>query len=180
MTDAAARNVLDFWFGELTEAQHWRKDADLDKQIDQRFGALRAEVIASNAQAWRDDPDELLAAIIVVDQFSRNIHRGSARAFEGDPLALELAKRALDQGWVDQAPRDRQSFYLMPLMHSETLADQDRCVAEFERLGLKDLDFALRHRDQIVRFGRFPGRNVALGRTSTADEQAVIDRGETF
>ncbi len=110
-----------------------------------------------------------MAAIILTDQFSRNIHRGSAKAFAADPLALELALQSLDRGWTHQAPHDWRQFLLMPLMHSEALAIQDRSVAEFERLGDPlNVDFARKHRDQIARFGRFPGRNQSLGRVSTS------------
>ncbi len=145
-----------------------------------RFGELRAKVLAEEARGWRDTPDHLLAAIILLDQFSRNIFRGKARAFEGDRLALELAKLALERGWVDEASKGRQQFYLMPLMHSEKPADQERCVAEFRRLGHSDLKYALLHQGQIARFGRFPGRNAALGRVSSREEQTLIDSGKTF
>ena len=176
----AAPAVLHFWFDELSEEQHWRKDPAMDREIERRFGKVRADVLNGDARGWRDTPDTLLAAIILLDQFSRNIFRGTARAFEADTLALELAKLALDRGWTEAAPRDRQSFFLMPLMHSEKLADQDRCVALFQRFGLKDVKFAHLHRDQIKRFGRFPGRNQALGRVSTPEERQALADGAAF
>ena len=178
--EEAARAVLQFWFDELSEEQHWRKDPAMDREIAKRFGALREAVLKSKAKGWRDTPETLLAAIILLDQFSRNIFRGTARAFEGDALALELSKLAMERGWVAEAPKPWQAFFLMPLMHSEKMADQERCVAEFKRLGGNNLKFAILHHDQIKRFGRFPGRNRALGRVSSAEEREVIAKGETF
>lgn len=173
--------VLRFWFDEVGEDRWFARDASLDRAIAERFAALRQQVIESRAEGWRDDPATMTAAIILLDQFSRNMFRDTARAFEGDPLALELALEALDRGFDDGAGTAWTTFLLMPLMHSEDLSVQDRSVEEFGRLGQPmHVDYAIRHRDQIARFGRFPGRNRALGRVSSADEQAAIDRGETF
>ena len=164
----AAQAVIRFWCDELKPEQHWKKDPAMDRHIAERFGQLREEVLQTRAAGWRDSPETLAAAIILLDQFSRNMFRGSAKAFEADPLALELAYEALDNGWSHTAPSEWREFLLMPLMHSEDLATQDRAVEEFKRLGNPpNIDFALKHRDQIARFGRFPGRNKALGRVST-------------
>lgn len=177
----AAPAIIGFWFDEVGRDRWFVRDAALDKEIKRRFGALRDQLLASKARGWRDTPEHLLAAILLLDQCSRNIHRGSAKAFQGDPLALELAREALDRGWTHAAPNDWQQFMLLPLQHSENLADQERAVAEYQRLGDKTaLKYALMHLDQIKRFGRFPGRNRALGRVSTAEEREVIERGETF
>ncbi|MBA3666176.1 MAG: DUF924 domain-containing protein [Sphingomonas sp.] len=176
----AAPAVLHFWFEELTEGQHWRKSPDLDRHIAERFGAVRKRVLAEEAAGWRETPATLLAAILLLDQFSRNMFRGTARAFEGDPLALELSKDALERGWVDAAPPPWRQFLMMPLMHSEWLDDQEKCVAEFQRFGEANLKFALLHRDQIAKFGRFPGRNAALGRRSTEAEEAALAEGAAF
>ena len=175
-----ARAVIQFWCDELQPEQHWQKDSALDRHIAERFGKVREEVLRTRAVGWRDTPETLAAAIILLDQFSRNMFRGKARAFEADPLALELAKEALAKGWVDKVPKPLPSFMLMPLQHSENLEDQERSVAEFRDRDPLNYKFALLHRDQIKRFGRFPGRNQALGRVSTADEREVIARGETF
>ena len=176
----AADAILRFWFDEVGEDRWFAKDAKLDLAIADRFGKLRADVLASRAAGWRDTPDMLLAAIILLDQFSRNMFRGTSRSFEADPLALELAKLALDRGWTGREPPERRQFFLMPLMHSEDIADQQRSVAEFEVIGGLNLRFAQLHQDQIARFGRFPGRNRALGRVSTLEERDVIAAGETF
>ena len=176
----AAPAILSFWFDEISEAQHWTKDPALDRLIATRFGKVREAVLASGAKAWRDTPDHLLAAIVLLDQFSRNIHRGTARAFEGDPLALELAKLALDRDWVDRVAPDRLEFFLTPLMHSEQLADQQRSVDEYGQRGHSNLKFAILHRAQIARFARFPGRNAALGRRTKAEEQDALEDGAAF
>ena len=176
-----ARAVIEFWCDELTPEEHWKKDPSVDRHIAERFGRVREEVLRTKAVGWRDTSETLVAAIILLDQFSRNIFRGKARAFEGDPLALDLAKLALNRGWTHSAPHMWRYFLLMPLQHSENLADQERSVAEFRLLGdKKGTEYALKHLDQIRRFGRFPGRNQALGRVSTPGEREVIGRGETF
>jgi len=177
----AAPAVLAFWFDEVGRDRWFAKSDALDAEIRKRFGAWRDAVVASSARAWRDTPEHVLAAIILIDQFSRNLHRGSAAAFAADPLALELTKAALERGWDAGMTPDRRQFLLMPLMHSEALADQQRALDEFARLGDVDVfDFARRHHDQIARFGRFPGRNAALGRRSTKVEQVALDSGAAF
>lgn len=175
-----ARAVIQFWCEELTPEQHWKKDPGVDRHIAERFGKVRDAVLRTNAAGWRDSPETLAAAIILLDQFSRNMFRGSARAFEADPLALDLCKLALERGWVDALPKPLPSFMLMPLQHSENITDQERSVAEFRDRDPLNYKYALLHRDQIKRFARFPGRNQALGRISTPAEREVIERGETF
>ena len=175
-----ARAVIQFWCDELNPEQHWKKDPAMDRQIAERFGKVREEVLRTKADGWRDSPETLAAAIILLDQFSRNMFRGSARAFEADALALELCNLALERDWLDRVRKPLPSFILMPLQHSENLEDQERSVAEFRDRDPLNYKFALLHRDQIKRFGRFPGRNQALGRVSTAAEREVIERGETF
>jgi uncharacterized protein (DUF924 family) len=174
----AARAVLAFWFGEVGKERWWVEDAKLDAAIKVRFGALRDAVVASRAKEWRDDPETLLAAIILCDQFSRNIHRGSRKAFEADALARELTMLALERGWDAGMTIDQRQFLLMPLQHSENLADQERSLAEFAALGDNEVTrYAQLHHDQIARFGRFPGRNAALGRRTSEAEEAVIEEG---
>ena len=175
-----ARAVIQFWCDELSPEQHWKKDPAIDRHIAERFGTIREEVLRTKAAGWRDDPETLAAAIILLDQVSRNMFRGSAKAFEADPLALELCKVALDRGWLDRLQKPLPSFVLMPLQHSEDLLDQERSVAEFRGRDPLNQRYAILHRDQIKRFGRFPGRNQALGRVSTTEEREVIERGETF
>lgn len=175
-----ARAVIQFWCDEISPEQHWRKDPAMDRHIAERFGNIRDQVLRTRAAGWRDTPETLAAAIILLDQFSRNIFRGSARAHEADSLALELCKEALDRRWVDAVPKPLPTFMLMPLQHSEDLADQERSVGEFRGRDPLNYKYAILHRDQIKRFGRFPGRNQALGRVSTPEERELIERGETF
>ena len=172
----AARAVLAFWFGEVGKDRWWARDVALDAAIAARFGDLRDAVLASRARGWRDDADTLLAAIILCDQFSRNVHRESRKAFEADALARELTMLALERGWDAGMTIDQRQFLLMPLMHSEKLVDQVRGLAEFAALGDANVThYAQLHHDQIARFGRFPGRNAALGRRTSEAEQAVIE-----
>ena len=173
--------VIRFWFEEVGKDRWFAKDEGLDREIRRRFGREREALLASRARGWRDAPEHLLAAILLLDQFSRNIHRGTRRAFEGDTLALELARLALEREWTANAPDEWQQFLLMPFQHSESIDDQRISLREFRRLGEEiGLRYAMLHLDQIERFGRFPGRNQALGRVSTPEEKALIESGETF
>lgn len=174
MTDsevhARARTVLDFWFG-LSEKQQFAKDAALDRAITDRFGEMRDRVFESEARNWRDDPETLLAAIILLDQFSRNIHRDTPRAFETDAIAASLTLLAIDRGWDVRYPPEWRAFVYMPLMHAEDAPLQALSVATFEELAdANNLKFARDHAAVIDRFGRFPSRNAALGRASTPEE----------
>ncbi len=174
---AAAREVLDFWFDELTPKQHFAKDEALDRTIARRFSGLRGALLSSGAVKWRDTPETLLAAVIVLDQFSRNIYRGQAAAFAADALALTLTQEALAAGWDSQLPPDRRQFLYMPLMHSEDPQVQQQSLRRFEALGDDEvLCFARDHHDVIERFGRFPSRNEALGRETSAEERDYLNQ----
>jgi uncharacterized protein (DUF924 family) len=181
-----AFEVLSFWFGEPGSAGHgkarrewFRKDPAFDAEIRRRFLALHAAAALGERDRWRDDPDSLLALIVVLDQFSRNLHRDDPRAFSQDGAALACARLMLDRGWdAARLPVERQFAYL-PFEHSEDMADQDRSVALFASLedfpetkGLAE--WAEKHRAIVRRFGRFPHRNAALGRESTAEEIAFL------
>ncbi|MFK3890123.1 DUF924 family protein [Sphingomonas sp. NPDC079357] len=175
--DSAARAVRDFWFG-LSKEQQFAKDDALDATIRDRFGALRARVLESEAAAWRDDPRTLLAAVIVLDQFSRNLFRGKAEAFAADPLARELTDLAIALGWDTELSKQERVFLYMPLMHAEDAAGQARSVAMFEALGIEEnVKFAHDHADVVARFGRFPSRNAALGRETTEAERVYLEAG---
>lgn len=179
-TDAGevhAADVLHFWFDEVPPEKRFAKDDVLDAEIARRFGAARDKVLARSAAGWRDGPDEILAAIILLDQFSRNLHRGSRQAFAGDPLALSLTQAAIAQGWDTAVDPERRAFLYMPLMHAEDPAVQRESVACFTKLGnAENLAFARDHAAVIDRFGRFPSRNAALGRVSTPEEQAYLSQ----
>ncbi|HET9653238.1 MAG TPA: DUF924 family protein, partial [Usitatibacter sp.] len=153
----------------------FRKDVAFDEEIRRRFGELHAAAAARSLDAWRASPEPMLALVIVLDQFSRNIYRGDARAFAQDAHALECAKEAVVRGDdLAMLPVERQFLYL-PFEHSEDLADQETGVERMRSLDAFDetrgiSDWAVRHRDIIRRFGRFPHRNAALGRDSTPEE----------
>ena len=173
---AKAREVLGFWFA-LTPEQHFTKSPRLDAEIAARFAILRKALFAERAAGWRDDPETMLAAIIVLDQFSRNIFRGKAEAFAADFLAQELTLEAIDKGWDGGMTGERKQFLYMPLMHAEDDALQDMCIDKFEELGDKQsLQFAHQHAGAIIRFGRFPSRNAALGRESTELEKEYLSQ----
>src|SRR5262249_46912642 len=171
--------VLRFWFEETPERLWYNQDERLDAVCSSRFGPLRDEVLTSRAEGWRDAPETMLAAAILLDQFSRNIFRGHARAFEADLLALELAKEAVSKGWPDRFDYRRRQFLLMPFMHAEDMAMQRRSLALFA--GTQNEPYAERHAAQIERFGRFPQRNAALGRETTPEEKAFLSQpGASF
>lgn len=175
--DQMAKEVIDFWRN-LGSKGWFSKDDAVDAQIADRFGALVERAVAGEFDEWRSDPQACLALILVLDQFSRNIYRGDARAFAGDPRAVEIAREALAAGYDKQVDADLASFFYMPFMHSERLADQQTCVALMHaNSGAESLKFALLHRDIIARFSRFPHRNPVLGRHTTPAEQAFLDKG---
>ena len=170
-------DILDFWFSEIQPAQWWNKSDDFDRLIATRFGAVLEAAARCELYAWRATPAGRLAEVIVLDQFSRNINRGEAQAFANDALALGLAQEAVAAG-ADRllAPAER-AFLYMPYMHSESAAIHTLAVALFSQPGLEhNLDFELRHKAIIDRFGRYPHRNDALGRTSTAEELTFLEQ----
>lgn len=174
---AKAQEVLGFWFEGLMPEQWFAHSESVDAAIRERFETLPAELLACRAEGWRDDPETLLAAIIALDQFSRNIHRGEGRAFAADALAQELTCLALDRGWDEQLTVQQRQFLYMPLMHAEDLELQTLCLKCFDQPGLEQgLDYAREHAEVIARFGRFPTRNAALGRVSTPEERVYLSQ----
>lgn len=173
--ERAAQDILDFWFEELTPAHHFAHDAGLDERIRARFGDLRDALFSTGAEGWQDRADMLLAAIVALDQFSRNLFRGRAEAYAADPLALDLCLTAMAAGFHGELPPPRRAFLYMPLMHCENYGVQLQSVRRFSEPGLEfNLGFARDHARVIERFGRFPSRNAALGRVSTEAERAYL------
>ena len=174
--------VLGFWFEEIEPAQHWRVDPAFDASLAERFGALLRQAAAGELHRWRASAAGRLAEVIVLDQFSRNIHRGSPLAFAQDGMALVLAQEALAAGAFAQLPAVQRPFLLMPFMHSESAAIHAAAVPHFEALGRPDtLNFALRHKVIVDRFGRYPHRNALLGRLSTEEELQFLQQpGSSF
>jgi len=195
-----AQDVLDFWFGDGLQLD-WPSDdrqalwfgggAEQDESIRRRFGALVDSAFAGGLADWERTPPTRLALLIVLDQFSRNVYRSQARAFAGDARAQKLVLAALAEGEDKALARVGRVFLYMPLMHAEDLALQERCVACFTGLHANsphslrqtlagNLHFAIEHRDTIQRFGRFPHRNAALGRASSAEEEAFLKDGPRY
>jgi uncharacterized protein (DUF924 family) len=161
---AWAGQVRDFWFGQPVE-RWWKADRELDAEIGKRFHGLWEEQRQRIAESFLGSSDEAVAAVILFDQFPRNMFRGHAEQFATDPLALAIAKGAIERGLDGHMSKDERAFLLMPFQHSENLGDQQRSLALFTELGNAEmLHYARLHHDVIERFGRFPHRNKILGR----------------
>jgi len=173
--DDRAEEVLRFWFGSGADygrprAQWFEKNAAFDAEIRARFLPLIEEAAAGGLAAWRTGVPECLALVVTLDQFPRNVFRGSARAFSSDHLALEAARHAVAQGYDRTMLPVEKTFVYLPFEHSESLADQELSCRLMEPLGAEQHRYALRHKEIIERFGRFPHRNALLGRASTPEE----------
>ena len=188
-----AGELLDFWFGAPGSQERgksrdvwFRKDDAFDASIARRFGALFERAMRGELAAWGAAPQSLLAFIVLIDQFGRNMFRGSARSFAGDAMALAAAKSLVANGRDAQLTALERWFVYLPYEHSESLADQDRCLELMRSLAadpaLADLPvWAEKHRAIIIRFGRFPHRNAILGRESTAEEiEFLTQPGSSF
>lgn len=196
-----AQEILEFWFeGALTHPPEHEKiskrwfgsSPELDQEIASQFGQTLEEIIKGGYQEWLDHPKSALAYIVVLDQFSRNIYRGTGKAFAQDPLALDCAKHMLSKEWDQKLVPIERVFVYLPFEHSESMEMQNLAITMFETLvqdapddqrSMYDmyLDYAKKHADVIARFGRFPHRNERLGRTSTAEELAFLkEPGSSF
>lgn len=199
--DRRALDVLSFWFGMVDELGHapddraarwWKKDPEFDAALRDRFGELYRGIAAGELEAWLGSARERLAYVIVLDQFSRNMFRDTDQMFAHDARAQAAALGGIERGMDRTLPTDLRAFYYLPLMHSEDLMLQDKCVDLFGALArelpeegrariVSNLKFARMHRDIVARFGRFPHRNDVLGRTSTAEETEFLTQpGSSF
>jgi uncharacterized protein (DUF924 family) len=171
-------DILRFWFEETPSELRFKKDLAFDATIRERFGALHAQAAAGGCADWAATAEGALALLVLLDQFSRNLYRDSPRAFACDDAARAVALRALERGFDLAVPSERRLFFYLPFEHNEDLADQERsCRLVRERIGdAKSIDFAERHRAVIMRFGRFPHRNKALGRSSTPAEEDYLSQ----
>lgn len=189
--------IHDFWFGELDDAglcktdrnRRWfGSDEQTDRACRERFGALLDQALAGKLDHWTDTDRGLVALVVLLDQFTRNSYRGSARAFAGDQRALQLAMDAIDSGRHLLLPAIHRVFLYLPLEHCENLDIQERCVALFTALenAVQAEQFAgftryaVAHRDVIAQFGRFPHRNEALGRSSSPEELTYLEKHGGF
>lgn len=189
----STESIMSFWFRDeqtgrmdLPQSKRWfRGGKSLDTELAERFSAALSLAMQGRLDEWMENAEGTLALILLLDQFNRNIHRGTANAFAGDRKALALCHHAIDSGLADTLPLTQQVFCYMPLEHDESMASQDLSVALFTRLRDKapeslrefasgTLDYALEHRKIIERFGRYPYRNEALGRSNTAEELAWL------
>jgi uncharacterized protein (DUF924 family) len=179
---AQINDVLDFWFHELSAKDWWAKSETLDNQIHQRFGATLGAAKACELNTWRDSIEGRLAEIIVLDQFSRNIHRDTAQAFSQDTQALTLSQQAVALGDLEALNTDQQAFLLLPYMHSESAYIHQLAASLFQRPGLENnYEFELKHKAIIDRFGRYPHRNSILQRPSTEQELEFLKQpGSSF
>jgi len=168
-------SVLEFWFAEEARRRWFAKDPAFDQSIVTRFGETYAAAHRGELTGWMNGAEHALALIIVLDQFSRNMFRGSSRSFESDELVTGYARTAVARFYPYEKSAEEQGFYYRPFMHSENLADQELSVALFEAIGEeRAMHYAILHRDIIARFGRFPHRNAVLGRASTDEEAEFL------
>ncbi|WP_434778178.1 DUF924 family protein [Neisseria sp. Ec49-e6-T10] len=166
-----AQDIVHFWFDEIDHELWFKKDDDFDALIKERFESWLLMVIKGELAHWRESMIGRLAEVIILDQFSRNIYRNDARAFAQDPMALALAQEAVFLGLAKQLDVEKRRFLYMPYMHSESKLIHTHAVSLFEELDMPEtLDYELRHKHIIDRFGRYPHRNEILARQSTPEE----------
>jgi uncharacterized protein (DUF924 family) len=176
-TSFSPDDIISFWRN-AGEDRWFKANADFDAEVRERFQTLWRDARDGQHADWMKTPEGMLALIIVLDQFPRNMFRGSAEAFATDPQALALTKRAIELGMDQRIGPDLRAFVYMPLMHSEDPKDQLRCIEVFRAFGnANNLAFAEIHADIIRKFGRFPHRNAMLGRQTTAEEAAFLAEG---
>ena len=172
--------ILDFWLGEIGEGGWYAGGEEIDALIAARFLEVWQALNAGHLEHWVDGPGGTLAYLIVADQFARNLHRGSALAFANDARARVAARTALEAGWDMDAPEPERQFFYMPFEHSEDAADQALAVSLMDARMPSHPDLALHacaHQAILARFGRFPFRNAALGRDSSAEESTFMAEG---
>jgi len=173
---ATPNDILGFW-RHAGPKQWFAAKPAFDAAIQLKFEAVHHAAARGEYDRWAETPEGTLALLILLDQFPRNLYRGSGHAFATDGKALAIAHAAADAGWHRQVDPDLAAFMLLPFQHSEDLGDQDRGLLLAQELGEDALKWHRIHRDIIARFGRFPHRNPMLGRTTTAEEQAFLDDG---
>ncbi|WP_313228649.1 DUF924 family protein [Sphingobium yanoikuyae] len=176
-----AAALLDFWFNQVGEEGWYSHDPALDQHCIDRFAVLWNEKRTLPSESFLDRADDALAAVLLFDQLPRNMFRGQAQAFATDPIAREVARGAIALGYDIQIGGAGRLFFYMPFQHSEDLADQELSLSLFEGTSdARSLDFARQHHATIARFGRFPHRNAALGRTTLPAEAAAVAEGSQW
>jgi len=169
--------VIEFWFTEIDPSSWFKKDEDFDQKLRERFSVVHRSAAQGELYAWRENPEGRLAEIIVLDQFSRNMFRDTHQAFANDAMALVLSQVAIDAGDDQRIASSHRAFLYMPFMHSESAVIHEQAVKLFSQPGLeRNLEFELKHKAIIDRFGRYPHRNAALGRDSTSEELVFLQQ----
>ena len=168
-------DIINFWL--QAGPQIWfKKDEAFDQSVKEKFQTLPDQIIEGQYDHWQTNPNGMLASVIALDQFPRNIHRDTARAFAYDEAARKYAKTAIDQQWDQQVRGELKAFFYLPFMHSEDINDQQYCLDIYNKAGDEDgADYARRHMELIEKYGRFPHRNAILGRKSTPEELAYLN-----
>ena len=172
-----AAELLHIWFHILGPGDWYAGSRHVDDELRRRFTREWHSLRNQPASSFMDSPDMALAAILLFDQIPRNIHRDDPASFASDRMARQLARRGMAMGWHRLLAREKRQFFGIPLMHSEQIADQRKALDYFARYAPASLSFARSHHQMIARFGRFPHRNVVLGRTSTPAERRAVEAG---
>jgi len=174
-------NIIEFWFNHLERKDWFAVNEKVDHIIIDKYANLWQSEHQKQATYFIDDEHNALAAIILFDQFPRNMFRGKAAAFSSDTLAVDIAKLSIDKGLDHKLSMDRRVFLYMPFMHSENMDDQKQSLKLFNALGeVEQMKYALSHYKMIERFGRFPHRNSILGRVNSAEETLSIKQGNSW
>jgi len=171
-----AHRVMQFW-RDLGKEGWFAKNDKVDRQFRDLFYTLHFAAARGECEHWSAKPDAGLALILLLDQFPRNVFRQTAHMFATDPLARHYARRFIDDGHIDHIDADLRLFACLPFVHSEAPADHDYAISLYERYAPDSLEWARHHRSIITRFGRFPHRNVSLGRATTPEEQQFLEDG---
>lgn len=174
------QDILDFWFSPETQPNWFAKSDQFDQSLKEKFGDILEQASRAELWSWRKNADGRLAEIIVLDQFSRNIFRDTPRAFAQDSLALALTQEAISQDLDKQLSPEQRSFLYMPFMHSESKLIHEFALKLFQRLGNpENLEYEIKHKIIIDRFGRYPHRNQILGRESTEEELSFLTQPDS-
>jgi uncharacterized protein (DUF924 family) len=172
--------IVQFWFEDIEHACWFKKDPEFDRQLEERFGATLIQARDGSLDHWHHTAGGSLPLIVVLDQFSRNIHRDSPLAFAADAKALQLTLDGIENGFDNELTLEQRSFYYLPLRHAEDVAMQKLGLAktrEINEAGYGSDKYALNHLELIERFGRFPHRNKVLGRESSPEEERFLSDG---
>lgn len=176
-----AESIIEFWYSDRIKSQWFNSTVELDQEIKDSYESVWMAVSAGEYDNWQDSSTGSLALVIILDQFPLNMFRGKIESFKTEAKAIEVAKHAISQKQDQQLDKDKLAFLYLPLMHSENMNDQNYSVELFEKAGLlENAKFAKHHRDIVQRFGRFPHRNIILGRNSTQAELDYLTSDEAF